>query len=140
MERIEVIAPYTANTNNNPITTFSHQRLRYFAPMKRALLVIPDDSEAQLFAVLGGPTEIRECGEGNHRFPTDGCAGTRRCAHVHWYSTYIIKDGWLATIDDTNHTENLIEQSQSIFPGTNRLPPGGLKIEQVWREIGGEVV
>src|SRR5262245_30203730 len=39
MERIELIAPYTASANNSPITTFSHQRLRYFAPMKRALLV-----------------------------------------------------------------------------------------------------
>src|SRR5262245_38280417 len=40
IERIELIAPYTAKTNSSPIITFSHQRLRYFAPMKRALLVI----------------------------------------------------------------------------------------------------
>src|SRR5262245_4477257 len=46
MERIELIAPYTANTNNSPITTFSHQRLRYCAPMKRALLLIHHNPHA----------------------------------------------------------------------------------------------
>src|SRR5262245_8342333 len=70
---------------------------------RRFRKIHPDDSEAQLLEVVGAPTAIRGCGEGNYRFPTDGGVGARRCAHVYWYSTFIFKDGWLVPIDDTGH-------------------------------------
>jgi hypothetical protein len=63
----------------------------------------PDDGETQLIEIVGAPTAIRRCGEGNYRFPTDGGTGTRRCARVYWYSTYIFLDGWLVPIDDMGH-------------------------------------
>jgi hypothetical protein len=67
---------------------------------RRFRKIHPDDSEAKLLEVVGTPTAIRGCGEGNYRVPTDGGAGTRRCARVYWYNTHIFKDGWLVPIDD----------------------------------------
>jgi hypothetical protein len=75
--------------------------VRYEALERRFRQIHPDDSEAQLLEAVGAPTSIRGCGEGVYKFPTDGGAGTRRCARVYWYSAYIFTDGWLVPIDDT---------------------------------------
>ncbi len=63
----------------------------------------PDDSESRLLEVVGAPTEIRRCGEGKHGLPPDVGAVARRCRHIYWYSSYILKDGWLVPIDDMGH-------------------------------------
>jgi hypothetical protein len=38
-------------------------------------MIDTNDSQARLLKVVGAPTAIRGCGEGNYRFPTDGGAG-----------------------------------------------------------------
>src|SRR5262245_3083757 len=75
--------------------------IRYEAMERRFRQIHPDDSEAQLLRVVGAPTSIRGCGEGKYRLPTDGGAGTTRCARVYWYSAYIFTDGWIVPIDET---------------------------------------
>jgi hypothetical protein len=70
---------------------------------RRFRKIHPDESETRLLEVVGAPSEIRRCGEGNFRLPPDDGAVARRCMRVYWYSTYILKDGWLVPIDDTGH-------------------------------------
>ena len=82
------------------LLVFGYLFVRYEALERRFRKIYPDDSEAQLLEVVGAPTSIRGCGEGVYRIPTDGGAGTRRCARVYWYSAYIFTDGWLVPIDD----------------------------------------
>lgn len=82
---------------------FGYLLVRYEVLERRFRQIYPDDSEAKLLEVVGAPTSIRGCGEGVYRLPTDGGAGSRRCARVYWYSVYIFTDGWLVPIDDTGH-------------------------------------
>jgi len=77
--------------------------VRYEALERRFRQIHPDESEARLLEVVGAPTSIRACGGEGYRIPTDGGVGTRRCARVYWYSSYIFTDGWLVPIDDTGY-------------------------------------
>jgi hypothetical protein len=82
---------------------FGYLLVRYETLERRFRQIHPDDSEARLLEVVGAPTSIRGCSEGIYRLPTEGGAGTTRCARVYWYSAYIFTDGWLVPIDDTRH-------------------------------------
>ena len=82
---------------------FGYLLVRSEALEQRFRQIYPDNTEAQLLEIVGAPTSIRGCDEGTYSIPTDDGAGTRRCARVYWYSTYIFTDGWLVPIDETGH-------------------------------------